>query len=129
MQDLNDMVEAFRQLRERCDGAMLATLAEQQCPEASYAPLVWLDGDCFVFLSELATHTHNLRQGEGLQIAPEAAASRRVGARHGPLSARPGARARDWRERARGVTPANARRCRRTLHDLVVQTEGLQWDP
>lgn len=41
---------------------MLATVAEGQNPAASYAPLAWLDGHCYLYLSELALHTRNLKR-------------------------------------------------------------------
>lgn len=48
-------------LREQAGSAQLATLAPHGEPEASYAPLVWVDGSVYLFLSELAHHTRNLR--------------------------------------------------------------------
>ena len=38
----------------------IATLGGDNFPEASYAPFVWLDNACFLFLSQLARHTQNL---------------------------------------------------------------------
>ena len=60
---LNDLVSAQREflaLRDQTSSAMLATITQGQNPAASYAPLVWLNGHCYLFLSELALHTRNL---------------------------------------------------------------------
>jgi len=40
---------------------MLATLSPGNTPSASYAPLVWVDSHCYLFLSGLASHTRNLK--------------------------------------------------------------------
>lgn len=62
MTDISSARKEFLALRERANGALLATLSRDGTPSASYAPLVWLEGDCYLFLSELAAHTRNLRQ-------------------------------------------------------------------
>jgi len=58
---------------------MLATVTQGQNPAASYAPLVWLDGHCYLFLSELALHTRNLKRCSSISLvlieAEEAAAN------------------------------------------------------
>jgi putative heme iron utilization protein len=51
----------FIALREHCNGALLATLDDNQLPYASYAPLVWFDDHYYLFLSDLAGHTRNLK--------------------------------------------------------------------
>jgi putative heme iron utilization protein len=58
--DTSSAIAAFRALRDRADGGLLSTLSRDGNPAASYAPLVWLDGNCYLFLSELASHTRNL---------------------------------------------------------------------
>jgi heme oxygenase (biliverdin-IX-beta and delta-forming) len=61
---LSDTDSAHRDylaLRDQVNSAQLATLTRDANPEASYAPCVWFEGDCFVFLSELASHTQNLK--------------------------------------------------------------------
>jgi putative heme iron utilization protein len=52
----------FKALRDHAASALLATVADDRSPAASYAPLAWLDGDCYLFLSELAPHTRNLKR-------------------------------------------------------------------
>ncbi len=47
---------------------MLATVTQGQKPAASYAPLVWLDGHCYLFLSELALHTRNLSRCPSISL-------------------------------------------------------------
>ena len=61
MDDLDGVRQEYLVLREQCHGALLATLEGDQIPSASYAPLVWLDGQSYLFLSDLAGHTRNLR--------------------------------------------------------------------
>jgi hypothetical protein len=59
--DLDSIRREYLALRDQCHGALLATLEADQTPSASYAPLVWLDGRGYLFLSDLAGHTRNLR--------------------------------------------------------------------
>ena len=71
----DDPLEDYLALRRQADNALLATLGENRQPEASYAPLVWLDASCYLFLSELASHTRNLKRDPSLGlllIEPEA---------------------------------------------------------
>jgi putative heme iron utilization protein len=68
---LNELVSAqqeFLALRDQARSALLATVAEERCPAASYAPLVWLDGHCYLFLSELALHTRNLKRCPSISL-------------------------------------------------------------
>ena len=62
MSDLAGAQREFTELREQASSAMLATISEENRPAASHAPLVWMDGDCYLFLSELAAHARNLKQ-------------------------------------------------------------------
>ena len=62
MSETKDACDEFIALREQCDSAQLATLSPRGEPESSYAPLVWLDGNGYLFLSALASHTRNLSQ-------------------------------------------------------------------
>ena len=59
--ELDEARRDFQALREHCNGALLATLDEKQLPCASYAPLVWVDGHYYLFVSDLASHTRNLK--------------------------------------------------------------------
>ena len=75
MDDLNKLRDEYLQLRANSDGAMLATLDEDRLPCASYAPLVWLDGCAYLFLSDLAEHTRNLKRQPVLSLVLVAAGS------------------------------------------------------
>ena len=68
MSDPDNAQQEFIALRDQVNGAQLATLAAGGIPEASYAPLVWLDGSCFLFLSELASHTRNLQHCPAISL-------------------------------------------------------------
>ena len=59
--EIDDARRDFLALREHCNGALLATLDDNQLPCASYAPLVWVDDHYYLFLSDLAGHTRNLK--------------------------------------------------------------------
>ena len=58
----------YRALRDSSKAALLATLAHEQMPCASYAPLVWVDDSCYVYLSDLASHTRNLKRCPSLSL-------------------------------------------------------------
>ncbi len=65
MSELDDACAEFLQLRNRCRSVQLATINGEARPEASYAPCVWHESDCYLFLSGLSSHTGNLlRQPE-----------------------------------------------------------------
>jgi putative heme iron utilization protein len=66
--DISSARREFLALRDRADGALLATLSRDNTPAASYAPLVWLDDHCYLFLSELASHTRNLRHCPAISL-------------------------------------------------------------
>ncbi|MCP4335860.1 MAG: hypothetical protein GY785_24710 [Gammaproteobacteria bacterium] len=68
---MNNLVSAQREylaLRDQASSAILATVSQDQNPAASYAPLVWLDGHCYLFLSELALHTRNLKRCSSISL-------------------------------------------------------------
>jgi len=76
--DISSARRKFLALRDGTDGALLATLSPQNIPAASFAPLVWLDQNPYLFLSELASHTRNLRHCPELSlmlVEPESDAS------------------------------------------------------
>lgn len=54
-------IEDGRTLLHEVRSLSLATVDGEGRPQASYAPFVLRDGDLYVFLSELAAHTANLR--------------------------------------------------------------------
>ena len=66
--ELDDARRDFLALREHCNGALLATLADNQLPCASYAPLVWIDDHYYLFLSDLAEHTRNLKRCPSISL-------------------------------------------------------------
>jgi len=54
----------YHKLLEECRSLMMATAGETPTPEASYAPFVRDENGAFyVFVSEMARHTINLRSG------------------------------------------------------------------
>lgn len=60
MTDSDNAREDYLALRETSTSVQLATLTKDQAPEASYAPCVWVEGDCYLFLSGLSSHSVNL---------------------------------------------------------------------
>ena len=68
MNDTDSVRRDYLALRDQVNSAQLATLTSDACPEASYAPCVWFEGDCFVFLSELAGHTRNLKLNPSISL-------------------------------------------------------------
>lgn len=46
----------------------MATLDAEGLPEASYAPFVWIDDSCYLFLSLLARHTQNLNVNPSISL-------------------------------------------------------------
>jgi len=66
--ELDEARRDFVALRERSNGASLATLGDDQLPCASYAPLVWVDDHYYLFLSDLAGHTRNLRRCPSISL-------------------------------------------------------------
>ena len=55
-------------LLANCRTLQLATLSSGGDPESSYAPFVLVAGDFYCFLSELASHTGNLRSNPGASL-------------------------------------------------------------
>jgi len=68
MNDTTSALEDYRALIDNAEGAHLATLGESAGPEASYAPCAWHDGDCYLFLSALSSHTTNLRRDPRISL-------------------------------------------------------------
>ena len=68
MNDSDNARQEFLALRDGATSAHLATLAADSAPEASYAPLVWFEGDCYLFLSLLASHTGNLMRDPKISL-------------------------------------------------------------
>ena len=68
MSDTDSLRQDYLALRDQVNCAQLATLGRDANPEASYAPCIWREGDCFVFLSELASHTQNLKLNPSISL-------------------------------------------------------------
>ena len=68
MSNTDNARQDYLALRDQASSAQLATLGRDASPEASYAPCVWYDGHCFVFLSELASHTQNLKLNPAISL-------------------------------------------------------------
>ena len=68
MNDISDALADYRALIDSAEGAHLATLGDAAGPEASYAPCAWHDGDCYLFLSALSSHTANLRRDPRISL-------------------------------------------------------------
>lgn len=83
MDPIDEALKDYLALRDRVGSAQLATLGNEQKPEASHAPLVWHEGSCYLFLSELASHTQNLKRNAalGLLLVEDEAAARNPFAR------------------------------------------------
>lgn len=60
MTDLVNARKAYLALRESTSSVQLATLDEKRLPESSYAPCVWIQGACYLYLSGLSSHCVNL---------------------------------------------------------------------
>ena len=60
MNDIDSAHRDYLALRDRANSAQLATLGSAHTPESSYAPCVLFEGNCYLFLSRLASHTGNL---------------------------------------------------------------------
>jgi putative heme iron utilization protein len=58
--DDQNLLREFQALRESLKTIQLATIGSDGNPEASYAPYVWIEKYCYLYLSELARHTRNL---------------------------------------------------------------------
>lgn len=58
----NEIELQLRKFLHGADALMLATVNGKGLPEASYAPYVEYDGCYYIFISELASHTANLKQ-------------------------------------------------------------------
>jgi putative heme iron utilization protein len=68
LNDSDNARQEFLALRDGATSAHLATLAEDSIPEASYAPLAWFEGNCYLFLSLLASHTGNLTRDPKISL-------------------------------------------------------------
>ena len=60
MNDIDSARRDYLALRDHANSAQLATLGSAHTPESSYAPCVLFEGNFYLFLSRLASHTGNL---------------------------------------------------------------------
>lgn len=67
MGELDEVYRDLLDLRARVNSAQLATL-DDGLPEASHAPCVWVDDRCHFFLSDLSSHTRNLRRNPAIGL-------------------------------------------------------------
>jgi len=58
----------FQALRESLKTVQLATIDSDGNPEASYAPYVWIEQAAYLYLSELARHTTNLKANPAISL-------------------------------------------------------------
>jgi putative heme iron utilization protein len=68
LNDTDSVCRDYLALRDQVYSVQLATLTRDATPEASYAPCIWFEGDCFIFLSELASHTQNLKFNPSISL-------------------------------------------------------------
>ena len=61
-------LQDYLKLRNSVSSAQLATLSPKNLPAASHAPLVWFDSHCYLFLSELASHTRHLTENPAISL-------------------------------------------------------------
>jgi putative heme iron utilization protein len=66
--NINTVRSEYHSLRETSQSVQMATISEEGLPEASYAPFVWYDDACYLFLSLLARHTQNLNVNPSLSL-------------------------------------------------------------
>lgn len=57
---LQSVFQDFEQFLTRHQTVMLATLNESGLADASYAPFIQINDQFYIYISELAQHTHNL---------------------------------------------------------------------
>ncbi len=58
----------YQNLLDKQQSLQMATLDAEGLPEASYAPFVWFDDACYLFLSLLARHTQNLNVNPSISL-------------------------------------------------------------
>ena len=63
-----DIIASVEQLLERIGSLQLATVDESGHPSISYTPYLMREDRFYIFISELAAHTGNLKQSPNCQI-------------------------------------------------------------
>ena len=66
--NLESVKREYQKLLENRRSVQMATIDTDGLPEASYAPFVWHDGACYLFLSQLARHTQNLNSNPAISL-------------------------------------------------------------
>jgi hypothetical protein len=61
-QDLSSLSSEYREFIASFQTVLIASTSVNNTPEASYAPYIHLNGQYYLFISELAVHTKNLLQ-------------------------------------------------------------------
>lgn len=81
--NITSIRKEYEVLRDKQLSLQMATIDGDGIPEASYAPFVWYEGACYLFLSELARHAQNLKNNPsiGLLIIEDESATRNQFAR------------------------------------------------
>ena len=76
--NIDDVRKAYKRFSKTFDSLLMATADDNSIPNASYAAYIETQGDYYVYISELATHTRNInlnRQVSLLFIENEEGAS------------------------------------------------------
>ena len=68
LNDSEEVRQDYLSLRDNISSLQIATLGSEQKPEASYAPFVWHEKACYLFLSDLAKHTRNLKLNRSISV-------------------------------------------------------------
>jgi hypothetical protein len=66
--NLETVKREYQKLLDNRQSVQLATIGADSLPEASYAPFVWHEGGCYLFLSLLARHTQNLNSNPAISL-------------------------------------------------------------
>ncbi len=66
--NLETVRSEYHKLRDQRRSLQMATIDANGLPEASYAPFVWFENACYLFLSQLARHTQNLNVNPSLGL-------------------------------------------------------------
>jgi len=92
-ENFTDAEADYARLLDECRSLMLATVGESPTPEASYVPFVRDEqGNFYVFVSEMARHTANLRSGSpasAMLIEDEASAAQIFARRRATFTCQP----------------------------------------
>lgn len=66
--NLDEIHQDLLQLRESVQSVQIATIDSNDLPDISYAPFIWHQNFYYLFLSELAAHTKNLKKNSAISI-------------------------------------------------------------